>query len=388
MSSTQGALLSLPAEFWNPRTPPYFDETRQAWHVFSYADVACALTDTAAFSQQYGDPDRQPLYAVMWAADDPRHADLRAIVSEPFRQSVTRNLAPTIREIVDDLIDEIVAAGTGRFEIMRALARPLPNRVICRILGVDVTNDVRFATWVDQASSAETLDAMPAQPEIVAYFADLLERRRRTPGTGLIDELIAAQRDGHQVAGEPLRDRDLIGYLWGLLLAGADTTATGLANTLLFLSEHGQFETLHNNRAVLHDAIEEVLRWYPPFPAVMMRATVDSDFGAARVPAGAFVTAWISSANRDPAEFPDPDTFDIHRHPNPHLTFAKGGHHCLGAPLARLELRIAIEALLDRLCGLRWDRELPFRRTLGVVNRIEEAHMTFDQPEAAPAPAH
>src|ERR1022692_644312 len=374
--------LTLPAQFWEPATPAYFDVERHGWHLFSHADVLRAATDTAIFSQQFGDPDAHPAHAAMWAADDPRHSDLKMIVADPFKPRVLAHLAPVIREIADDLIDGIVAAGTGRFEAVRAFARPFPSRVICLIMGVDLAEDARFTGWVDEFDSAATITMTPAQPDMVRYLAALLDARRRSPQGGLVDQLIAAQNAGHCVAGERLSDRDMVGYLWGLLAAGFDTTAAGMINTLLFLTEYGHLGELRADRTLLAGAIEESLRWYPPFPGIMVSAKADVSIGGQHVRAGDLVTGWVSSANRDPGVFSEPGTFDIRREPNPHLSFARGAHYCLGASLARLELRIATDAILERLPGLRWDSAQPFLRHLGIVNRVEEAHFTFDQDRA------
>jgi cytochrome P450 len=381
-TSSPDVLLTLPGEFWDPGTPPFFDEGKQTWHVFEYDDVMRVLTDKAVFSQAYGDPDVHPNFAVMWCADDPRHKDLRAIVSEPFRQSVLRELTSTIEAVVHDLIDEIIAAGTGAFEMTSQLSYRLPNRVICHIMGVAMADDVRFAAWLKEAFSAATISSMPAQPAMVQYFSDLLEERRRNPRDGLVDELIAAQRSGYRVAGEPLSDRDLIGYLWGLLSAGTDTTSASIGNMFLFLAEYGMLDELREDRTLVHSAVEETLRWYPAFPSNPAVATAEVSFGNCTVSAAQTVTAWMSAANRDPARFEEPNLFDIRRNPNRHLTFGWGSRHCLGAPLARLELRVALEAALDRLPGLRWDKSKPFERSLGIVNHIEEAHFLFDEASA------
>ena len=125
-------------------------------------------------------------------------------------------------------------------------------------------------------------------------------------------------------------------------------------------------------------AIEESLRWYPAFPAVPVWAAQSVQFGETEIAPGDAVTGWISSANRDPAVFTQPNVFDIRRSPNPHLTFAKGLHVCLGAPLARLELRLVLDAVLDRLPGLQRRRNMPYTRILGIVNRVTEAHFIFD----------
>jgi cytochrome P450 len=381
-TASPDGLLTLPSEFWDPDTAPFFDDEKQTWNVFNYEDVMRVLTDKDMFSQAYGDPDVHPNFAVMWCADDPRHKDLRTIASEPFRQSVLRELTPTIEAVLNDLIDEILAAGTDSFEMTSQLSYRLPNRVICHIMGVDMADDVRFAAWLKEAFSAATISGMPPQPDMVRYFSDLLEERRKNPQNGLVDELIAAQRSGYQVAGEPLSDRDLIGYLWGLLSAGTDTTSASIGNMFLFLTEYGNLDEVRDDRALVNSAVEETLRWYPAFPSNPAVALADVSFGDCTVSAGQTVTAWMSAANRDPSRFEDPNVFDIRRNPNRHLTFGWGSRHCLGAPLARLELRIALEVVRDRLPGLRWDKEKPFTRTLGIVNHIDEAHLVFDRASA------
>src|SRR5262245_13979481 len=128
-SSSPEQLLALPADLWDPATPPHFDEQRRSWQLFAYDDVRRALTDAEFFSRDYGDPEEDPTAAMMWAADDPRHHDLRSLVADPFRQSMLRELTPAVEEIVDDLIDQIVASGSESFDAVAAFGRTLPNRV-------------------------------------------------------------------------------------------------------------------------------------------------------------------------------------------------------------------------------------------------------------------
>lgn len=386
MTTTPAAdlLLPLPAQFWDPSTVPYYDTERRTWHVFSHSDVSSTLTNTAAWSQRWGAPDEHPSRAVMWAADDPRHGDLKAIVRDPLQPRVLQTLAPIIRRITGELIDGIIAAGTGQFEVAGALARPLSGRVICHIMGVDTTEDAKFARWLDEFTSAPAF-MPPPQPGMWSYFADLLDDRRRNRRPGLVDQLITAQQSGYLVDGERLSERDLIGYLWGLLAAGQDTTAAGIANMLLFLCEYGHLDELRAGPGLRDRAIEETLRWYPPFPAVPAMARADIDLAGHHFSAGEFVTAWLTAAGRAPALFPAPGVFNIRRNPNPHLAFGKGIHHCLGAALARLEMRVALDAALDRLPGLRWVQEAPFRRKLGIVHGVEEAWLAFDPGQAAVA---
>jgi cytochrome P450 len=261
---------------------------------------------------------------------------------------------------------------------MAALGRPLPLRVICHIMGVDLTHDALFARWLDEVASRVTLDTNPDQPDMIAYFTDLLNERRGRPQGGLVDRLIAEQLRGYMVAGQPLSDRDLIGYLFGLTAAGADTTATTLVNTLVFLSAYGLIDAVRADHELVNIAIEESMRWYPAFPATLTTAKEDVELDGQSIAAGQSVTAWISAANRDPERFPDPNNFDIRRRPNAHLSFGHGPYHCLGAPLARLELRTALPAVLEQLPGLRWEPDRPFSRTPGIVHRVNEAHFTFD----------
>jgi cytochrome P450 len=377
-------LLPLPPKFWQPSTRAYFDPKRRSWQVFSLDDVLRVLTGTDVFSQQYGDP-RDPAghlnQAAMWAADDPRHADLKGAVAEPFKPRALTGLTPVIQSIADQLIDAIVGAGTGRFEVMTALAAPLPARVICHILGVDMAHDGKFLGWLAEFASAAAVTSPPAQPQMVDYFTSLLKAHEAHPGDGLVDQLLAAQRAEYPVAGEPLTDRDILGSLWSLLAAGIDTTATAIGNALLFLTAYdgrtGCLAALYEDRSLVPLAAEEVLRWYPPFPAHTVIAKTGLTLGEQRIQAGDLITGWITAANRHPGRFPQPGMFDIRRDPNPHLSFAWGPHFCLGAPLARLELCTVLGAVLARLPRLRWDQATPLRRTLGIVHRVEEAHMTF-----------
>jgi cytochrome P450 len=212
----------------------------------------------------------------------------------------------------------------------------------------------------------------------VRFFEELIAQRRRSPQAGLVDELLAAQAAGHLVDGRPMTDWDLIGYFAMLLAAGVDTTSTSIGNALLFLTEFGHWERLRADPSLIPNAVEETLRWYPGFPGVRRYVLADTELGGHRLSAGQWATGWLTSANRDPRQFPDPDVFDIHRRPNRHLTLGVGRHHCLGAPLARLELRILLEEAVRRLPGLRRDPAASLRRRVWLVDPVEEAHFTFD----------
>jgi cytochrome P450 len=375
--------------FWDPGMPIHFDPQLDCWHVFKHADVSRLLADTAVFSSSYGlTPEQRqqmnPLLEGMWAADDPRHRDLRNAVREPFRASVLAQLRPKIEEIATERIDEVIAAGTGRVEAVTALARPLPSRVICYVLGLDLTYAARVHAWMDeQYQVSSTTHTMPPQQDMREFFGDLLVERRANPQTGLLDELLAAQGAGYTVDGQPLSDQDLIGYCAMLLSAGVDTTSASLSNAFLFLTDYGHWDTLREDPSLIPGAVEESMRWYPAFPGIRRRVISDTEFDGQVIPAGQWVTGWLPAANRDPQKFRDPDRFDIRRKPNPELAFGAATHHCLGAPLARLEQQIMLEHMVRRLPGLRRDPGMPLERRMWLVDNLECAHFTFDLGRAA-----
>jgi cytochrome P450 len=200
---------------------------------------------------------------------------------------------------------------------------------------------------------------------------------------GLVDELIAAQARGYQIEGRPMTDRDLVGYVAMMLSAGVDTTSAGIGNALLFLTEYGHWAELAADPALIPNAVEETLRWYPSFPGVRRLTIADTELGGQRVRPGQWATGWLTAANRDPATFPDPDRFDIRRRPNRQLSFGYGLHLCLGAALARLEMRILLEEATRRLPGLRRDPDAPIARRYWLLDNLTEAHFTFDPTTAS-----
>ncbi|MCK7625845.1 cytochrome P450 [Streptomyces sp. RS10V-4] len=391
-----GGAPDLPARaaaFWDPHTPVHFDAGLDTWHVFSRADVLRVLDEKETFSAGYGltDAERRhahPSLAGMWAAEGARHDDLRAAVADPFRRTVLDRLTEEVRALVTTLLDGVLAAGTGTLDAVRALADELPSQVICRLLGLDVAHAAKMRAWVAELSRhARTTSELPPQPELVRFFRELIAARRAAPGTGLVDELIAAQRAGYRVAGRPMTEADLVGFFAMLLSAGVDTTATSIGNAFLFLTEYGCWDLLGREPGLVPHAVEETLRWYPAFPAVRRYVLADTAFGGQHVRAGQWVTGWLTSANRDPDRFPDPDRFDIRRRPNPHLSLGHGRHHCLGAPLARLELKVLVEEATARLPGLRRDPAHRLVRRQWIVDPLESLPMTFDRAAGHRPPA-
>lgn len=366
--------FALPDAYFDPAAPIAFDQEKYVWSLSTYDDVLRLLTDRASFSSDLGiSPDDlrnlNPAYAGMWLTDGQRHDDLRAVVAEPFRPAVLREMEPRIREMTRELLD---AADGDRIDIA-ALTRKLPSQVMCLILDVEQEAADRIVAWIDEVAHVNSIMSFPPQLDVAEYLTGLLNRRKADPGSGLLGELITAQGNGYLAGGRELSDWDLVGYLAMLLMAGIDTTSAGMANSLLFLTEYGHGEQLAAEPKGIPAAIDEALRWYPPFPVATRMAIQDVSFGDVTIPAGTPVGARLSAANRDPAHFTDPDTFDITRSPNPHLSYGRGAHYCLGAPLAKIETTILLEEMLTRWPRLRWDRDVPLERYAGIVHRLTKA---------------
>jgi cytochrome P450 len=276
---------------------------------------------------------------------------LRSLVTQAFTPKAVDALAPRISALTDELLDGIAPAGTA--DLIAGLAYPLPVIVIAELMGIPPGDRDRFKQWSDvivsqTRSGAEDADHHATNVEMTGYFLDLIEQRRRQPGNDLISNLLSAEIDGQKLSVP-----ELLGFCSLLLVAGNETTTNLIGNAVLSFTEvPGTFERLLAEPQLLPQAIEEVLRYRSPVQSMYRVAAADTALGDVQIPAGAPLVAWIGSANRDERHFTEPDEFDIDRGPSRHLAFGQGIHFCLGAPLARLEARIALEATLSRLPGL------------------------------------
>ncbi|HEX8693790.1 MAG TPA: cytochrome P450 [Longimicrobium sp.] len=337
--------------------PVFHDPRSDRWMLLDYESVRRALTDHASFSSVAAPPASKPGQWFIFS-DPPRHTRLRALVSRAFTPRSVAGLEPRIGEISRGLLDRV--AGRGEMDLVAEFSAPLPMMVIAELLGAPATDWRRLRGWSDAvlalvltlSGGAEAERAVgafaAAHAEMEAYLAELAEERRAAPRDDLLTRLVEAEVDGERLA-----EGEILGFFQLLLLAGHETTTNLISNAVLCLGEHpDQLERLRAAPGLLPAAVEEVLRYRSPVQAVFRVTTRDVAVHGRTIPAGKLVFAMIGSANRDPRQFADPGRFDVARDPNPHIAFGHGIHFCIGSPLARLEARVALAQLLERLPGL------------------------------------
>jgi cytochrome P450 len=284
--------------------------------------------------------------------DPPDHTRLRSLVSKAFTPKMVAALEPKATEIAQRLVARGVEQES--LDVVEGLAYPLPLELICELLGVPKTDRGRFKEWSDALARGLDPEFLlpPESMEIrvqairgfVGYFRELIAQRRERPASDLLSELVSVEEKG-----ERLSEGELLGTLVLLLVAGHETTVNLIGNAVLALTRFPEVqERLRENPGMVRSFVEEVLRFDPPVQITARFAREDLDLGeGVMVPKGGVALALIPAANRDPLVFDSPSRFDPLREPNQHLSFGFGIHHCLGAPLARLEARVAITALVS-----------------------------------------
>jgi cytochrome P450 len=332
------------------------DAAKPVFMVYRYDEIAQVLRDNETFSSSiiinfFGDALGKH---VMLGMDEPEHRRYRSLVSAAFTQkALARRQDELVARVADDLIDRF--ADRGRAELVRELTFPYPTQVIAGLLGLPREDYPSFQRWSISLLGiiVNRERAVAASQALRDYFAPILAARRADPRDDLISRLAEAEIDG-----ERLSDEEIYCFLRLLLPAGVETTYRSLGNLLFgLLSNPEQLDAVRSDRSLIPQAIEEAVRWEAPLLTITRVATRDSELGGVPIPAGSTVMPLLGAANRDEDRYPDPDRFDIFRAQKPAISWGHGVHACLGMHLARLEMRVALERLLDRLPGLRLDPE-------------------------------
>jgi cytochrome P450 len=284
--------------------------------------------------------------------DPPDHTRLRGLVSKAFTPKVVESLRTRTQQVVDELIDAALEA--DRVDLVEEFAYPLPVRIICDLLGVPLEDQDRFKVWSNALARGLDPDFL-LSPEVIEarsegvlqfaqYFFGLLADRRRNPGDDLLTGLVQAE-DG----GAVLSEAEMLSTCILLLVAGHETTVNLIAGGALALLDHpDQLDRFRTDPEVTRSGIEEMLRYVSPVQLTGRSFTEDCEFRGVEFAAGDFAMLLIASANHDPDQFEDPERLDVTRAPNNHLGFGFGIHHCLGAPLARMEAQVALTSLVQR----------------------------------------
>ena len=340
--------------------PVHWDEKNRCWVLTRHADVTYVSKRTDLFCSGQGvlaDGDMQISIVTM---DDPRHAQLRKLISRGFTPRMVSVLEKRIEEIVAACIDTIAARGSCDFTA--AISVPVPLLVIAEMIGIRPDDRERFAEWSDTmiaaAGRSDDIELLTrageAHAQYSAYLQEVFAERAKNPREDLVSTLVAAHADGKLEASESIAEDELQMFMTLLLVAGNETTRNALSGGMAaFARFPGEWAKLRANPELLDSAVEEILRFVTPVVGFRRTATCDTEIDGRKVKKGDKVVMIYQAANRDPAVFSDPETFRIDRKPNDHLAFGIGAHFCLGANLARAEIRIVFRELLRRLPDIR-----------------------------------
>jgi cytochrome P450 len=358
--------------------PVYYAPEFKSWFISRYTDVQYVIDDPELFSSQQTFRRRRTLSeqgkaarTLLWA-DPPHHRQLRSLVSQAFTPRTIAGLSTRITQIAHAHLDAV--ATQGRMDIINDLANALPIIVIAELLGIPTRDQQQFKGWSDSIVSPLHLEKKQAVIAMNAYFLTIIELRRQQPQDDLISALLHAQIDGVS-----LSDAELLNFCRLLLVAGHETSTNLIGNALLTFDEYpAVMDELRSNLTLIPAAIEEVIRYRTPIQRLRRATTIDTAIHGYHIKAGDIISPILGSANRDEEQFAQPDTFDIHRTPNRHIGFGHGIHFCIGAPLARLETKIALEALLTRFTDIKRSADIPLQSIVSsFVYGVKSLPVTF-----------
>jgi cytochrome P450 len=351
------------------------------WVVSGYPETLAVLRDPERFSSESG-PGRQgggttledlPVGVgpgvMLNMMDPPRHTVLRQLVNRGFQPRTIARLEADLRQRTRHILDAV--AERGRCDFVREVAAELPLQVIAGLLGVPQSERHRLFEWTtaivdyaDRELGEDSERLREAGAGLAQTGRALIAEKRRRPADDLLSTVIHGELPDAAGRMRRLVDAEILAFFSLLFVAGSETTRNAIAHGLLALIEHPEeLARLERDRGRLPGAVEEILRWTSPTAYNRRSATRDVELGGMRIRAGQKVTHWYPSANRDERVFPDAQRFDVGRVPNPHLAFGLGAHHCLGATLARTEVRVMYEELLDRFTGFELDGAVEWARS-------------------------
>jgi cytochrome P450 len=354
---------------WQPEPPP----NHGFWAITKYHDVETVIDDPATFSSEHGGvileemaPDELAARKSMMETDPPRHTRMRKIASPLFTPRAMKDYEGYCRDIARDVLDKALAK--GEFDFVLDVAKELPIRVLVRILGVPDEDTDRLIEWgdtmignTDPEYTSLVIDRddtsdyrlmpfrSPAAADMMNYGHRMAEIRAEDPQSDLVTKLVHAEVDGDR-----LSTRDFDNFFVLLVVAGNETTRNGISHGMQALMDNpDQLRLLQDDPSLIPSAVEEMLRWGSPTIMFRRTATRDTELRRVKIAEGDKVVVWFASADYDEEVFPDPFRFDVRRSPNRHFAFGAGGpHFCLGAPLARLEMRVMFEELLPRIASM------------------------------------
>lgn len=379
------SLLSDPWDYYRrvrERAPVYREPNTGIFLISSFSAVSAVLRDWERFSNRFaramgglGQPPPEvlevakqgyPAVDTMLTADPPEQKRFRKLVNKAFSAKRVDALAAHVEEIAHQLVERIESR--GRAELLSEFAQPLPLTVIAEQLGAPREDLARFRKWTDGfvaqlsgvASLAGQVEAARLIVEFQHYFAARIEERRKAPQDDIISDIVHAQVEGEH----SLDVTEMLSILQQLLVAGNETTASAIVEGVWLLIQHpAQLARVQREPALIPNLVEEVLRLATPTANMWRLCTQDSEVEGTKIPAGSMCMVRFAAANRDPAQFPDPERFDVGRsNAAEHLAFGQGIHHCIGAALARKEMTVAFRTLLGRLDGFALDASAPAPR--------------------------